>query len=90
MLIQICKELELEIQREHERQQQLEQYASLWRKSQDIKYFIGLIKKEADQRNLIDDQTDRLERWCDWALRYSEKIDPINIILDQLSSEESE
>jgi hypothetical protein len=78
------KELELEKQREQERLRQLEQYATLWKKSQDIRLFVELIRSEAEKRRFNDQQKSLLDKWIKWALTHADQIDPINAILNEI------
>jgi hypothetical protein len=62
----------------------LEQEASQWQKSRELRRYIEEVKRKPEARALTDDEREDISDWLDWARTHADRLDPIS---DGLPSE---
>ena len=66
--------------REEEKRQRktLEETASQWSKSQDLREYIEEVRRRVDEEPLTEEKREKVEEWLEWAETHADRIDPLS------------
>ncbi len=73
------QEIEIRRQREAEQLRVLEQEATSWARSQQLRAYIDAVERVALRRAHTADEGTKIRQWLEWARRHAARLDPLTM-----------